>query len=358
MSDPRDRSNDPPVDADAFHQWVAHTADARDIPEDELLNQLVSAFWVLDEMNGLVADEDPFGSPPGDTPPGSSPTVPPARDPADDTADPNTRPAADAAEDDDSDGTADADRSRSEESAVREIRELRDSLHTQLEMVQAVGELRRQVSDISLDVEKQRSRQNDFTDRISDELTRLHGRIEAVDSDGSAAVDDELRDRLQRIDSRLQRMDSRVDEIDSRVDDLDARDDEFDAAIESLESTHQEFETWIDQEFDAIEQLFERYMGTTDELDDRIEAVEGELHDRSTDDQDQLARIRREALQAGIDTGRCETCDARIDVSLLDDPRCPSCDSTLSGVESNDASWNPFSKPTIRTAPRSPERQS
>ncbi|WP_434522733.1 hypothetical protein [Halorubrum sp. AS12] len=58
----RDSENDTAVDADTFQQWVRHTAESRGMTEHELLNQLVSAFWALDEMGDIglnsVSDSD------------------------------------------------------------------------------------------------------------------------------------------------------------------------------------------------------------------------------------------------------------------------------------------------------------
>ena len=56
MSDSWDRAGGPPVDADAFQEWVTHTAESRGVNERELINQLVSAYWILDEMNDVGGD--------------------------------------------------------------------------------------------------------------------------------------------------------------------------------------------------------------------------------------------------------------------------------------------------------------
>ena len=58
MSDSWDRAGGPPVDADAFQEWVTHTAESRGVDERELINQLVSAYWILDEMNDVGGDVD------------------------------------------------------------------------------------------------------------------------------------------------------------------------------------------------------------------------------------------------------------------------------------------------------------
>jgi len=101
MSDPRDHSDTPPADSDAFQAWVEHTAETRGVDKQELLNQLVSAFWILDEMNGVTADTDvpnadAHSYPPDamgskSTKPGSSEEPTSSRDPA---VDASTEPTA------------------------------------------------------------------------------------------------------------------------------------------------------------------------------------------------------------------------------------------------------------------------
>ena len=63
----RDSEDETAVDADTFQQWVRHTAESREMTEHELLNQLVSAFWALDEMGdiGLNPASDPGDAGPG-----------------------------------------------------------------------------------------------------------------------------------------------------------------------------------------------------------------------------------------------------------------------------------------------------
>ena len=348
MSDPFDPDSDLSVDAETFQQWVTHTANSRGVDEHELLNQLVSAFWVLDEMSDVAANADEGVSPniddtwadrsrtadgvsqgdetPSDARPDRYAEGRSDRDRgtrSDSDADPNS--------DDRSDPEAaateplsDAD-TDSETDIGAEIDELRESLRTEMDLIRTVTNLRRQVADLSLDVEQQRSRQEEFTDRLSDDITRLHRRIENVDA-GTDEADGELRD----------------DVTDLRQ------------SVAELESTRSEFEAWIDDEFDEIEGLFDRLIETTQRLDARLDEVEETVEtvaqaERTRAD---LSDLRREAQRSNVDGGRCESCDARVDLSMLTEPACPSCEETFTGVAAG-SSWNPFSDPTLRTRSRS-----
>ncbi|TKX80477.1 hypothetical protein [Halorubrum sp. SD626R] len=337
MSDPFDPDSDLSVDAETFQQWVSHTANSRGVDEHELLNQLVSAFWVLDEMSDVAANADEGVSPNIDdawadrsrTADRGDQTPSDARSDRNLNTNPNSD--ADPNPDDRSDPKAaaaepfsDAD-SASETDIGEEIDELRQSLRTEMDPLRTVTELRRQVADLSLDVEQQRSRQEEFTDRLSDDITRLHRRIENIDA-GTDEADGELRDTV----TDLRR------------------------SVAEIESTHDEFEAWIDDEFDEIEGLFDRLIETTQRLDAQLGEVEETVEtvaqaERTRAD---LADLRREAQRSNVDSGRCESCDVRVDLSMLTEPACPSCEETFTGVAAG-SSWNPFSDPTLRTRSRS-----
>lgn len=350
MSNPRDRSSGPPVDSDAFQEWVEHTAETRGVDEQELLNQLVSAFWILDEMNGISEGEQSIGDmrplyPPDDvseSDPSTADSSAPKQEADASQSNDNTRP------DRPDTGTeeAPADTYTSTEtteesddvsasSVTNELRALQESMYGQFEVIQTVVELRRQVSDLSLDIEQQRSQQDQFTDRISDELTRLHDRIETLDN---------------RLDEA-----GGVDEAE-----LDQISEELAAEIDRLDSTQQEFEAWVDEEFDEIEALFQHLINETDTLEARIDELGAEISAFGGDDDpaaSRLASIRRDALALGTDTGRCERCETTIDLSMLDEPMCPECDAPLLTAESAN-SWNPFAKPWLRTGGPDPTSSS
>ncbi|GAB7010347.1 hypothetical protein [Halorubrum trueperi] len=350
MSDSWEADESVPVDVDTFQEWLRYTADSRDVDEQELLNRLVSAYWVLDEMSDVVPDAGTRGS--GSRPPDRNPIdgvpdwSPPAsehRRSADEpdagSADgrteterptnerppneqrPNEQPTNERASGDGDDESSSADGSSTEDAVADEIAELRNSVHTQISLVHTVAELRRQVSDLSLDVEQQRSRQDGFTDRIADDVTRLHERIERIEtqSGGDTA------------------------ELERRVADVEE-------TLDEIESTHGELETWVDGEFDEIESLFERLIEKTDRLDDRLGDVDPIVESVADRDRNrrELAALRRQAFRLDVSGGNCESCGAYVDFSLLTDPACPGCERTFTDIEPDD-SWNPFSKPTLRT---------
>ncbi|TKX84479.1 hypothetical protein EXE43_18700 [Halorubrum sp. SS5] len=322
----RDSESDTAVDADTFQQWVRHTAESRDMTEHELLNQLVSAFWALDEMGDIALDST---SDPGTT---LSETGrdwnPPRGRPTEDEVPSETETAG-------GDGTSAPNSSNSEprDQPNPDDLDLRDDLTpTEVELTKRIAEMRRQVIDLSLDVEQQRSRQEEFTDRLSDDVTRLHSEIQSLES----RVDQDNGDVVDRIDT-------------------------VEAKLDDVEGAQAELETWIDEEFDQIEALFEQILDTVRKFDDRIEELSATVDTVSNAEQDReaLNTLRKRAIRKGIDTGRCEDCDTIVDLSMLSEPSCPSCDEQFRDIEEA-TSWNPFSKPTLLTGgrlSRPPERQ-
>jgi len=381
MSDSRDSATDPPIDSSAFEEWVAHTAESRGVEKHELLNQLVSAFWVLDEMNdvagtGEIAESDLSEA--GLTERRDA-VEEDDRDPSRQADSRETTEATDEPESGDteetgSDGSGDADAQPSthppaetstDKTAAREINELRESMQMQLEMVQTVSELRRELGDISLDVERQRSRHDEFTDRITDELTRLHGRVESLDADGQAGS--ELNERVDAIEETVAEVDQTVETLTDTIKSVESIETiettltELDNSVETLASDHAALDAWVEDEFDDIEMLFGRLIDITDDLEDRLDGLEDQLSGTETDvetaldavsNHDAIADIRKDALASGIDTGDCEACGTPVDLSMLDAPVCPECDSTFDGVDAETPFWNPFATPTITTRPK------
>jgi len=370
MSDSWDRAGGPPVDADAFQEWVTHTAESRGVDERELINQLVSAYWILDEMNDVAGDTDvPSTIGPrreeGTDTDGSSVESRSVggsdigRSDVDDTG--NSSDDDDAGGDDarshgehgestrGSSGVDEGDRSTADDAISHEINALRSSIQTHFEVTQAVTDLRREVSDLSLEVETQRSRREEFTDRITDELTRLHGRVESIDTDDDA----ELQDRVDAVKRELETVTKRVAGLERTIDDVQADQQELDA--------------WVDNEFDGIESLFRDLIGRSDthaarmdDLDERLVALEDQLGETETDlqpaleavaDREAIADLRREALDAGANAAACARCGTTVDLSMLDEPACPDCGATFHGIDTDTPIWNPFASPTLTTAP-------
>jgi hypothetical protein len=380
---------DSPPDTELFAEWVSETAESRGVSEQELLNQLISSFWVLDELDSLrgeggtlgeagrqavsePAESGPTESGPTESgPTESGPTESDVVGDADTTGVPGFADATHDSELDDGDAAAPEEADAADDTIPNDatpddatsddatpddadidlqdvLRGLAETLRTDSRAAADSNDLRRQVHDLSLDVEDQRRRHERYTDRISDDLTRINGRLTTLEEEADGFVTE---DDLARY----------------------ATEDALDREIEGIESGindgFDEIESWIDEEFDEIEALFEHLLARIDEIDGRIDAVDEQVDDveaavESTVESElesirsrlatseRLAGLRRDALADGIRTADCAGCGETVDLAMLDAPQCPHCTATFRDVEP--AGWNPFASPTLQTGTASP----
>jgi len=60
----------PTVDTEALGSWVAETAAEKGVSERELLDEILSSYWVLEELSDVIVDPDGDGPPREGRPPG------------------------------------------------------------------------------------------------------------------------------------------------------------------------------------------------------------------------------------------------------------------------------------------------
>lgn len=363
---------------ESLDEWVSHLAETRNMSEDEVTNQLVSAFWVLDEMS-LLSDggtpareqlrrpaeqnrtsaDDTTESDSPDHAGGSSArdfepsdderSHDPAVDPESDLAtDPDETPVSSAMSTADSDlledildavvaadesdsptaGDEAADVSPSESSppdpdvgdAIRSAG-ADDESPSVSAVIRTLAQLQRQVDDLALDLERQQSRQDQYADRITDNLTQLQARIETLET--------ELGEESSEVDPAV------VDSLKSDVD--------------TVTTTVTELDSWVESEFDNIEQLFERLMSTTSEHEELLHELNTEFETLARQQQTTRAvhELQETAARKGVSEGDCANCEHHVNLGLLTSPTCPSCGATFTGVSRG--GWNPFTSPTIET---------
>lgn len=355
---------------ESLDEWVTHLAETRDMSEDEVTNQLVSAFWVLDEMSLLSDSGTPTREqsrrPPSrnqpahddaeasDTPssadgfshrdpvspaesPGGSDETPDSTassdvtDLLDDILDAATapdEPAASAANDDQDTTSPSSERSPPDLNALDAISTAGedDDPPSVSAVIRTLAQLQRQVDDLALDLERQQSRQDQYADRITDNLTQIHGRIETLEA--------ELNEQSSGVDP---------DVVASLKTDVDA-----------VSTTVTELDSWVESEFDNIEQLFERLLATTSEHEELLRDLKTELETVSQQYQTtrEVNELQDTAVRKGVSEGTCASCGNHVYLGLLTAPTCPSCGATFTGVSRS--GWNPFDSATIETDANEP----
>ncbi|MFB6233045.1 MAG: hypothetical protein ABEH61_02180 [Haloarculaceae archaeon] len=154
-----------------------------------------------------------------------------------------------------------------------------------------------------------------------------------------------------------------IDELDAELDEVRHRIAELETAVNeelSGEATDlDDLEAWIQNEFDNIEDVLEHLLSKTDNLEYRIgSAVDSQREQleplqEAHAEQEDLTALKAEAIRKDVDTAACADCGESVDLGVLPTPYCPNCEQKLTGVEAGQG-WNPFDKPTLRTAPSRP----
>ena len=368
----QDRLSDddtPAVDTDALGAWVAETAAKKDVSERELLDEILSSYWVLEELSDVVltGEADPES---GDRTARRDSYAEPTRGGATDrdryTPNPPEQPPADEGSTTDEPSSAaestTADKSEATEPPTDEEATTAEESTAETASTDETVEL----SEIEQELEKLRTVIDELATEGSlptpEEATAADSKqpdsdtATTTDADEAAAEFDDLpaavtepgpnsRGVVAELDDELVEIRSRLSELET---DLTGR-------IAEESTTREAFEAWIETEFDNIEDVLEHLLSTTDNLEYRLgSAIDShreqlEPLEAAQVEREQLRELKNEAIEKGVDTGECDNCGETVDLSLLPAPRCPSCDQRFTGV--TDSSWWPFDSATLETAP-------
>lgn len=334
---PRD---DSAADTETFEQWLSQTAEAKNVSERELMDNLLSSYWILDELTEFMQDTAASG----DSGTGSDRT-------------PSTHgDSAETSSSDSAGGAGNLDDLTNEietlKTLISEVTELQRALdaggdreprseqstdrHPDPDydprnaetLIATLTDLQQQVDDLSEEIDKLRTRQDSHIDQVSDDLQFVYSQLEEIDaSAGSFATEAEL----------------------------EALSDEVDSELGDVRDAQDELESYVESEFDSIEDAMRHLLDITDDTESRVDALAESLteeveplkDDRS--EREQLAQLRRDAMEQGVREAACDNCDQKIDLAMLDAPYCPGCDRSFSDV--SDGGWNPFKSARLKTAP-------
>ena len=315
-------------DSDALEEWVAETARQKGVSKQKLLDEILSSYWVLEELSGVVTDSEVANEPQQSE---SQPPIEPAADPTDTTS-----------------------QEMGESSPATEFSELKSELQG----------LRTAIEELSQD-QQDDSQQADSPE---EEFSTLEGQLDDLSSavvERQTETDEtvtELSERIDTLSERLANLESRIDvgrslaDLEAAVEQNSDNYTELEAAVEQNSDNHAELENELESEFDSIEQVLQHLLDTTDNIEYRLGAVSESrqealrpLRERNAI-QDQLTELKQEALRHGVSAGVCDNCDQQVDLGLLEVPECPSCERRFTGI--SDGGWFPFSKSKINTTDR------
>ena len=374
----------PAVDSEALGQWVAETASQKDISERELLDEILSSYWVLEELSDVIVDsesDEPItgGHSPEQRDAASEPAreEPPVREePARERATPRHEPRAEPAprttERPPNSRTEPSQHDRSDQPAGSgtddpdENVEISRTFHYRAgddETDQPDEEL--ELSGIEQELEKLRTVIDELSDTESlptPESTDGGERADpAAARSGETPEGSEAEDAPQPAaeswsehSGAIAELDDELVEIRNQLAELET---DLTERIETTAEGQDELEAWIEDEFDNIEDVLQHLLSTTDNLEYRIgSAVDSQREQieplqQAHTQREQLTTIKDEAIRKGVTTAECEACEETIDLGVLPSPNCPNCEQRFTGVEGA-AKWNPFSTATLRTTPQ------
>jgi chaperonin cofactor prefoldin len=343
-------TRDDAVDSAVFEEWVENTAEKRDISRGEVLDQMLSSYWILEELTGMV-DEEQDGV--------TSRLV--GQESNDDSIETESSP-------------KDSGVSERDVSAVKEGRDGTESKENNLgwqgmddsqstQPTSAQGPPQETLPDLQTRLKELSVGLTEVQDRHSEDISQLKSNIESIldileelDSTVDGLVGySELGLFAAELDEKLSEVNEADRTIDGRVAQLEDSQSAVRSELSNIKETQSDLDAKIEREFDGIENLFEHLMDKADELEYRTGAL-SETHDDDFEqveefvaEHKQLTALMREAHRKDVSTAVCESCTAKADLGLLEEPHCPECDHTFTGIIKG--GWSPFDRATLKTDP-------
>ena len=372
---PHSDDDTPTVDTDALGAWVAETAAKKDVSERELLDEILSSYWVLEELSDVVltGETDPDN---GDRPATrrdayTEPTRAAAtgrdRYPTDSQeqppADEESRAAAESSGDESPSTASTTDKKSTPDEALTADENPETESESSTEAGSADEDV--ELSEIEQELGKLRTVIDELATEGSlptPETATAAGSEQPAPDTATTTDTDEEADEFAELTSAVTEpepnsrgvvaeLDNELVEIRERLSELET---DLTGRVAEESDAREELEAWIETEFDNIEDVLEHLLSTTDNLEYRLgSAIEShreqlEPLEAAQAERDQLRELKNEAIETGVTTGECDSCGETVDLSLLPAPRCPSCDQRFTGV--TDSSWWPFDSATLQTA--------
>jgi myosin heavy subunit len=303
MSEQPSKDDSVEFDIDGFCQWVERTAEANGVSQDALIEELMSSYWIFDEITKVVeeADSDTAGIPPD-----NQAYIDDLVDSGDDEVQ--------------LEGATEPEEASSLDTTVSTLLKQVTKLSTELK------ELRTQHTQQMQEV-------SSCLTALDERLTAYEQRLDDVESGSLPEVSIENQDEIENFQERIE---------------------ETEEQLTKIRMTQSELETRLETEFDNIERVFERIFTETDRLESDLDELK-ELYRNEVEqlqeqqaERQELVELRKEANRLNSTRGKCQKCGEIVVLSLLDTPTCPYCDHVFEDIVDN--SWLPFGEPTLITA--------
>jgi len=290
------------AEAEAVEEWLSNVASSEGISEGEVLDRMLSSYWILNELTGLMEET-------------SEPAERFDRFP---NVDASTGRESNLGDGDDV-GDADLDL---------------DRLSVLLPLLERADLGRPERDDRGGDatryVESEIDRLHDDVDRLTTRIDNLleRGRPNAApDADGGTDVS-ALEDRLETAADRLG----------------------------DLEDRQRSERERIDRNFGNVEDVLRYLVDRVEVFDDRIDDLTDSLtvSGSEEDGDDRLARISRSAMEHSVTKASCGGCGATLDLALLTRAECPNCGRRLADLSVERRWFGLSADSTLQVSTRAP----
>jgi len=185
-------------------------------------------------------------------------------------------------------------------------------------------------------------RLDELEERLESEVERRRSldTVAEVTADRLTELEDALEELAAEVDTARESLDrkheSLTDRTDELAEDLEREREARTAEQQELAAEQDRISSRLDSEFENLDTILTYLVSRTDELKASISDMESK-HDealtRLRSERDTLDMIKREAADANVQSGECESCGRVIDLGMLSRPYCPECENTLTGVE-------------------------
>lgn len=316
----------PSFETEAFEDWLEQVATSKETSKQEVLDQMISSYWFLDELGDVLEDSRFEGT--------------------------------------DIEVLFEQREQLTDEISHEGDHSLSDEIHASDNPTDGVLDL----IDILKDV-KDSSGHAEGHEGAYEELDHTVGRTEVRQFDIAREIV-ELRSELEGAVSQLQALESQTTTNREANEDLEARVEQLDRTIEKtnepldgeeLPDSVENLANQISSNTGAVERglrnldrrisnhatkslkILEYLLDQLDKMEPQIDALDEDVTRIKSSLEAQpehrdLNALKRSANRGGVELATCESCDQRVRIALLDRLACPHCGQSVAAIRS-DSGW-------------------
>ena len=175
------------------------------------------------------------------------------------------------------------------------------------------------------------------------DVEAIESRLEGLNGDVDEKIED-VRDRIVQVKREADEkapIGHTHEELRNDIAAVETTVETVEKAIETIGESVESVHTRLDQGFENYEEILEYLVDTTDDLSEKTSslasaliALKGSHRTVRAREQQRLrtAELKDTANRAGVTEATCDSCGKTVSISLLTEPACPFCSSSISGV--------------------------